>query len=98
MGSNLVSRSVVLVQSVENQPKQRNRAIFFIELRLKKSFNGLILQERFAMAPTKTRAKKFNKKPRKSLGKIDVALRNIKGTIMQTPYYEKSGFVLYNDD
>jgi len=42
--------------------------------------------------------KKAAKKSGKSLEKFNGKLRNLKEKIMQMPYYEKSGFVLYNDD
>jgi site-specific DNA-methyltransferase (adenine-specific) len=38
------------------------------------------------------------KKSRKVLNRFNVRLRNLKEKIMQQPYYEKTGFVLYNDD
>jgi site-specific DNA-methyltransferase (adenine-specific) len=42
--------------------------------------------------------KKGSKKPRKSLDSFNVPLRILKKKIMQTPYYENSGFILYNND
>ena len=38
------------------------------------------------------------KKSRKILDKFNVDLRRLKEKIMQAPYYEKPGFILYNDN
>lgn len=38
------------------------------------------------------------KKSRKILDKFNVDLRSLKEKIMQAPYYEKPGFILYNDN
>jgi site-specific DNA-methyltransferase (adenine-specific) len=38
------------------------------------------------------------KPSRKTLEKVNASLGMLKRKIMETPYYEKSGFVLYNDD
>jgi site-specific DNA-methyltransferase (adenine-specific) len=45
-----------------------------------------------------TPVKQIKKKSKKTLDKFNVRLRNLKEKIMQNPYYEKAGFILYNDD